>query len=93
MSHLNILQVIRCIIYYKNTYINKYTGLFITRILNKSIKNSGFGYAMRLTGTRSDKNKINLPVDSNGEPDWQFMDNYIRAIESKQIKNFINFII
>lgn len=24
--------------------------------------------------------EIKLPVDSNGEPDWQFMENYIKAL-------------
>lgn len=56
---------------------------FITICLNKSLKGSGFGYGLGLTGTRSDKRKFMLPVNSKGEPDYEFMEEYIKERETK----------
>lgn len=73
--------------YYNLNKINKYSGLFITRCLNNSIKNCGFGYGMGLTGTRSDDRSFMLPVNKNDEPDFEFMENYMKIILEKELNN------
>lgn len=64
----------------KHKNINKYTGLFIQQVLNKSVENVGFGYGQGLTGTREKRRSVMLPVknDDKNTPDWDFMDNYIK---------------
>lgn len=73
--------------YYNLKKINKYSGLFITKCLNDSIKNCGFGYGMGLTGKRSDTRSFMLPVDDNGEPNFEFMEKYIKNILLKEIND------
>ncbi|WP_052089663.1 restriction endonuclease subunit S [Helicobacter muridarum] len=72
--------------YLGNERINRYIGLFITQTLRKSIENCGFGYGKGLTGTRLHNRKVLLPIDSNGNPHWEFMESFMRELESKHLK-------
>lgn len=65
---------------------NKYTGLFIQQVLNKSIQNCGFGYGQGLTATRQRRRSVMLPVlkDDTSTPDWNFMEEYIEEIYCRQ---------
>lgn len=63
-------------IYNKN--INKPIGLFLVQAFRTSIKDCGFGYGKGLTGTRFKDRIVLLPLDSFGDPNWQFMENYIK---------------
>lgn len=65
----------------RNENLNIYIGLFIQQVLNSSIKNCGFSYGQGLTGTREKRRSVMLPILSNNneEPDWQFMENYIKT--------------
>ncbi|GMO34068.1 MAG: restriction endonuclease subunit S [Termitinemataceae bacterium] len=60
-----------------NNYLNKYIGLFIVSILDLEKPKYSYGrkYKKYLSETQ-----IKLPADENGEPDWQFMENYIKAL-------------
>jgi len=63
---------------YKN--INKYQYLFIVTILNKQSK--FYNYSYQRSVTRLLNEKIKLPSiekeDGTFEPDWQYMENYIK---------------
>ena len=53
----------------------------------------GFGYGMGLTGTRSDTRTFLLPIDSNGNPDYEFMEMYIKQIintKRDEYRRFLN---
>ncbi|MDU5806796.1 MAG: restriction endonuclease subunit S, partial [Peptoniphilus harei] len=67
-----------------NKNINKRIGLFLVQVFRTSIKNCGFGYGKGLTGTRFKDRIVLLPLDSLGNPNWQFMEDYIKQ-EQKQI--------
>ena len=75
----------------QNENINRYIGLFLVKILQGSIKNCGFGYGKGLTGTRLKNRTLILPIDSKGNPNWQFMENYMKNIEQKYINNIVNY--
>ena len=61
-----------------NEHINVYVGLFLSRIISVDKYRNNYG---RQYGQKDYvKHKIKLPVDANGEPDWQFMENYIKAL-------------
>ena len=36
--------------------------------------------------------KIVLPLDKDGNPNWSYMDNFIKNIEQKQIKNVLKYL-
>ena len=69
--------------YYQAENLSLNVLKFITICLNKSLKGGGFGYGLGLTGTRSDKRKFMLPVNSKGEPDYEYMEEYIKEREEK----------
>ena len=58
--------------------INKYIGIFISIILEYQfkIRNS---YSRMLTKELLEKCIIKLPVDNIGNPDWKFMEEYIKS--------------
>jgi hypothetical protein len=60
-----------------NNNLNKYIGLFIVTVLDLERPKYSYGrkYRKYLSET-----KIKLPVDKNGEPDWIFMENCIKAL-------------
>lgn len=74
--------------YYHRENTSEQSLKFITQCLNKGIQNCGFGYGMGLTGTRSDIRKILLPVSENGEPDFDFMENYIHELEQEKLSEY-----
>ena len=74
--------------YYHRENTSEQSLKFITQCLNKGIQNCGFGYGMGLTGTRSDTRKILLPVLETGEPDYDFMENYIHELEQEKLSEY-----
>ena len=61
-----------------NPNLNEYNGLFIATVLCQERLKYSFGRSW--TGSRLVDTIIKLPVDANGNPDWQFMENYIKAL-------------
>ena len=70
-----------------NRHLNRYTGLFITTIADRVRGKYNFGY--KRNGLRLSKEILTLPVKENNEIDWDFMENYMREIESNQILNYL----
>lgn len=68
--------------------INKFNGLFIQQALNTSIKDCGFSYGQGLTGTRAKRRNILLPINKNNEPDYEYMENYIKSIKDKKLEEY-----
>ena len=68
-------------------YLNKYTGMFITTIADRIRGKYNFGYKRSVT--RLAKEVLSLPVTSEGVPDWDFMEQYMRKVESRQIFNYL----
>lgn len=62
----------------KNASLNKYVCLFLATTLKKLQYKYDFGRQVRLQ--RLDFDGIKLPVDKNKNPDWQFMENYIKSL-------------
>ena len=65
-------------------WINRYTGLFVASILCRFKEKYSFGYGR--TENRLKNDRILLPTNSKGEPNWEFMENYMKQIEQKQIQ-------
>ncbi|GHU27962.1 hypothetical protein FACS1894152_5260 [Bacilli bacterium] len=58
--------------------LDKYSALFICSVLKKEQYRFSYGRAA-YGGVISDL-KIKLPVNKNNEPDWQFMEDYIKSL-------------
>lgn len=58
--------------------LNKYIGIFICTLINREVYR--FSYGRAVYSTVAEKLKIKLPVTPSGEPDWQFMEDYIKSL-------------
>lgn len=67
---------------------NKYVSLFISMCITNQREKYGYGYKMG-TG-RLKRQRILLPIDDVGQPHWEFMEQYMRSIESIQILEYLS---
>ena len=60
-----------------NDKLNKYNALFLITIFDRERFKYSFG---RKWGKYLANTEVLLPVQNNGEPDWQYMENYIKSL-------------
>ncbi|MCB5288328.1 MAG: restriction endonuclease subunit S [Candidatus Cloacimonetes bacterium] len=58
--------------------MNVEIGLFLCSLIR--MEKYRFSYGRKWGMERMKKSRIKLPVDSNGNPDWQFMEDYIKSL-------------
>jgi hypothetical protein len=58
--------------------LNKQIAMFLIPLIRQ--ERYRFNYARKWGLERMNESKIRLPVTSSGEPDWQFMENYINSL-------------
>lgn len=58
--------------------LTKYSWLFLTAIINK--EQYRYNYWRKFNQERIKNTKIKLPVDNSWNPDWQFMEDYIKSL-------------
>ncbi len=63
----------------KNKELNPYIAMFLVTVIRKDSYRYNYGYKWSID-TRMKKTQIKLPSDSNGKPDWQFMEDYIKSL-------------
>lgn len=68
-------------IYLKNKTLNSFIASFLIVSLQRSGKS--FEYAKKWRPKRMRSSKIMLPTDLEGNPNWEFMENYMRNLEHK----------
>lgn len=74
----------------KLKYSSKYIGLYISNVITNQRFKYGYGYKM---GTiRLKKQKIMLPVTQSNEPDYQYMENYMKYLEQQKLLEYLKFI-
>lgn len=64
------------ILYSKN--INEYSGLFLVTVIEA--ERYRFDYGRKWNKARMGESTIKLPATPDGNPDWQFMENYIKSL-------------
>lgn len=62
----------------KNREINEYIAMFLTTIIKR--EKTKFNYGRKWRVKRMKKSLIKLPVNKKGEPNWDYMEQYIRNI-------------
>ena len=62
--------------------LNVYSAGYIVSIIRKAISN--FAYSDQLSSTVLAELEFALPATSDGEPDWQYMEDYMKNIMDKQ---------
>lgn len=74
----------------KNNKYNKYIYLFLTAIVSR-IGNK-YSFNREINDFRISKEKILLPVDKNNNPDYEYMEQYIKNILVDQYSRYLEFL-
>lgn len=77
-------------IYFKDKFINKYVGKFLISAITNSIGNK-YNYGYKFSQFRIKRQTILLPTTSNGEPDYEFMEEYIKEREEQKLEEYVSF--
>jgi hypothetical protein len=65
-------------LYLKNHTLNKYIALFLCSLIEK--EQFRWAYGRKWRPIRMPKSLIKLPVTTDGDPDWKFMEKYIKSL-------------
>lgn len=71
---------------YIDGQLNKFNGLFIAQCLRGNKKKYSHGHSW--TGRRLLKTNVMLPVDSQGNPDYAFMEAYVRELMKRKLEQY-----
>lgn len=69
---------------------NIYVGIFVATAI--SMQSKSFSYSRKLGTGRANKLQIMLPISINGDPDYKFMEDYIRERISQKREQYKNFV-
>lgn len=71
----------------RNNHLNRYNSQFVCSVLRNA--HQKFDYTSKISKELLNKEMIMLPVDKTGQPDWAYMEEYMRKVEEK-VKNVLN---
>lgn len=66
----------------------KYIYLFLKQTLLQ--QKSKYAYGYKFNAQRMKRQTLLLPATQEGDPDWQFMESYMRNLESLQIAQYLS---
>lgn len=70
-------------LYLKDGELNEYTALFVASVIKQDRYRWAYGRKWR--PERMMKSKIFLPSNKNGDPDWEYMERYIKSLHFKHL--------
>ena len=73
-----------------NNQISKYAKIFIANCISKNTIKYSYGNQFRQGN--ADRDKILLPKDNKGNPDYEYMEQYIKNIMIKKYKSYIAYV-
>ncbi len=78
----DFLGTVNLMLCYNDSHLNQYTGLFLATIISQERPKYSFG---RKWKTHINDMLIKLPQTEIGEPDWKFMEQYIKTLNYKPL--------
>lgn len=74
----------------RNNNLNKYTAMFIIPSIKIQMQKFNWGGNGATLG-RLNRTRLILPVNSQGQPNWQFMEDYIKQEQKQQAQKIIDY--
>lgn len=65
----------------RNNHLNRYNSQFVCSVLRNA--HQKFDYTSKISKELLNKEIIMLPVDKTGQPDWAYMEEYMRKVEER----------
>lgn len=78
-SHVQVLKPIKY-----NEKWSKECLIFFTAVFKKKAKLMNFDYVNKFTREDASKIIVKLPIDVNGEPDWEYMERYVKLLYARE---------
>lgn len=69
--------------------LNRYNGFFITTVADTVRSKYNFGFKRNTFHLK--KERLLLPADEKGNPDFEYMENYIKRIEQEKLMNYLKY--
>jgi hypothetical protein len=73
----------------RNSNLNKYIGTFITTIADSVRDKYNFGFKRNETHLKNEI--LMLPINNKNEPDYLYMENYIKFLEYEKLKRYLEY--
>lgn len=73
----------------RSQYINKYVGMYLTTVADTVRPHYSFGY--KRTMPRLKNESLLLPITPDGQPDYEYMEQYMRNQEQAIINRYLNY--
>ena len=74
---------------YPKSKLNKFALLYISRAITAQRNKFGHGYS--INNQRLKVFKLMLPTNDKGEPDFVYMENYMKALENDKLKQYLDY--
>lgn len=65
----------------RNNHLNRYNSQFVCSVLRNA--HQKFDYTSKISKELLNKEMIMLPVDKTGQPDWAYMEEYMRKVKER----------
>ncbi len=75
----------------KRTDANKYIYLYLASVIGRLSEKYSFN--REINDKRILREQIILPVNADNQPDWEYMETYMRTIESQKILSYLHYIV
>lgn len=72
-----------------NFELNRYVAEFLVLCFKRMA--SGFSYGDQLSSKDLPKKRILLPTNEKGQPDFVYMENYMKALEYEKLKKYLDY--
>lgn len=72
----------------RSEHLNRYVGTYLTTVADSVRPHYSFGYKRTLSRLMNES--LLLPTNSDGTPDYVYMENYMRKEENKILKRYID---
>lgn len=72
-----------------STKINKYSGLFVSKMINQTCSKYCYGKMGNQDGIK--REKILLPITNDGAIDYDYMEKYSRNLLRDKIQSYIDY--
>ncbi len=77
--------------HFKGAKLNKYHYLFLVTIIRNQLHDK-YDFSREMTDPRLKREKLLLPVTNNGEPDYDYMEQYIKNLLIKKYQSYLAFV-
>lgn len=86
INYYDLLQV-TMLLHLQSSKLNQYSYLFVATMVSRL--QGKYSFNREINDLRINREKVLLPIDNDGQPDYAFMEEYIKEREQQLIQKYI----